>query len=62
MKLYWRARTRASRAVWMLEGAGVDPERPAVDLRQLVEARDPAFVASSPTAQVPTLEAAHGLR
>ena len=33
MKLFWCARTRASRAVWMREELGVTFEREVVDLR-----------------------------
>lgn len=56
MKLYWSPKTRASRAVWMLEEAGVDYEIESVDIR--AEQRDDreAFRLASPMGKVPALE------
>ncbi len=54
MKLWWSPGTRAVRAVWMLEEAGVDYERAAVDLSE--PRRDPEFLAASPMGKVPALE------
>ena len=54
MKLYWSPGTRALRAVWMLEEAGLDYERVAVDLSG--PERTPEFLAASPMGKVPALE------
>ena len=56
MKLYWSARTRSARVVWMLEELGIEYERVVVDLRQPVAQRDAAFLSASPMGKVPALE------
>lgn len=56
MKLFWCPKTRASRAVWMLEEAGVEYERVLIDIRDDSAPRDPAFAAASPMGKVPALE------
>jgi len=56
MKLYWSARTRSARVVWMLEEIGVEYERVVVDLRQPVMQRGPGFLAASPMGKVPAME------
>ena len=55
MKLYWAPRTRASRAVWMLEEAGVDYEIERVDLSNDDRQHAPEFLAASPMGKVPAL-------
>ncbi len=55
MKLYWAPKTRASRAVWMLEEAGVDYDIETVDIRAEERADDAAFLAASPMGKVPAL-------
>lgn len=55
IRLYWCPRTRASRAVWLLEEAGVDYERVFVDIRDPGSRSDPDFLAASPMAKVPAL-------
>lgn len=55
IKLYWCPRTRASRAVWLLEEAGVDYETVFVDIRDPESRADPDFLAASPMAKVPAL-------
>jgi glutathione S-transferase len=55
MKLYWAKQTRASRAVWMLEEAGVDYEIETVDLRAENRRDTPEFLAASPLGKVPAL-------
>ena len=55
MKLFWCPKTRASRAVWMLEEAGLAYERVLVDLRDRTAERDPDFLAASPMGKVPAL-------
>lgn len=55
MKLFWCPRTRASRALWMLEEADVDYDRVLIDIRNLDAAHDPAFALASPMGKVPAL-------
>ncbi len=54
MKLYWFPQTRSSRAVWMLEEAGVDYELVSVDITK--PERSPEHLAASPMGKVPALE------
>ena len=56
MKLYWCPKTRASRAVWMLEEAGVGYEIETVDIRAEQRDDDSAFRLASPMGKVPALE------
>ncbi|NNM20938.1 MAG: glutathione S-transferase family protein [Gammaproteobacteria bacterium] len=56
MKLFWCPQTRASRAVWLLEEAGVEYERVLIDVRKKDAKNDPAFLAASPMRKVPALE------
>ena len=56
MKLFWSPKTRASRAVWMLEEAGVDYEIEPVDIRAQERDDDSAFRRASPMGKVPALE------
>lgn len=55
MKLYWAPRTRASRALWLLEEAGVDYEIEAVDIRAEPRNDRPEFLEASPMGKVPAL-------
>lgn len=55
MKLFWHPKTRASRLVWMLEEAGLQYERVAIDIRDPTAERDPAFALASPMGKVPAL-------
>jgi glutathione S-transferase len=55
MKLYWCPRTRASRAVWLLEEAGVEYGRVFVDFRDPASNSDTEFLAVSPMGKVPAL-------
>lgn len=55
MKLYWSPKTRSSRAVWMLEEAGVDYEIEPVDIRAENREDPPEFLAASPMGKVPAL-------
>ena len=55
MKLYWSPQTRSTRAIWMLEEAGVYYERELVDIRN-PQRKDPAeFLDASPMGKVPAL-------
>ncbi len=56
MKLYWCPKTRALRALWMLEELGVPFERVRVDIRDPAAKANPAFRAVSPMGKVPALE------
>jgi len=56
MKLYWCPKTRALRALWMLEELGVAYERVYIDIRDPAKKADPAFRRVSPMGKVPALE------
>jgi len=56
MKLFWCPRTRASRAVWLLEETGLPYERVTIDVRDPEARADPSFRAASPMGKVPALE------
>ena len=56
MKLYWCPKTRAVRALWMLEELGVPYERVAIDIRDASAKALPSFRAVSPLGKVPALE------
>ena len=56
MKLYWCPKTRAIRALWMLEELGVPYERVFIDIRDANAKANPAFRAVSPMGKVPALE------
>ena len=55
MKLYWAPQTRSSRAVWMLEEAGVDYSIETVAIRDPDRADTDEFRAASPMGKVPAL-------
>lgn len=55
MKLFWCPQTRAARALWMIEEAGVPYERVKIDIRDKSKPRDPEFALSSPMGKVPAL-------
>jgi glutathione S-transferase len=55
VKLYWAPQTRSSRAVWMLEEAGVDYEIERVDIRDSGREDSADFRAASPMRKVPAL-------
>ena len=56
MKLYWCPKTRAVRAVWMLEELGEPYERELVDIRDDAAPRSEGFRKASPMGKVPALE------
>lgn len=56
MKLFWAPNTRAFRAVWLLEEAGVPYERVKIDIRDEKSKANPALRAASPMGKVPALE------
>ncbi|MEJ2399816.1 MAG: glutathione S-transferase family protein [Xanthomonadales bacterium] len=53
--LYWCPRTRASRALWMLEETGAPFRTRLVDIRNPETKQDPDFVKASPMGKVPAL-------
>ena len=55
MKLFWCPKTRAARAVWMLEESGVPYERVLVDIHDPDREDDPEFLIASPMGKVPAL-------
>ena len=55
MKLFWCPKTRAFRAVWMLEELGRDYERILIDVRDEESRADPEFRSASPMGKVPAL-------
>ena len=55
MKLFWCPRTRAVRAVWLLEEAGLDYERVLIDVRDPASREIEGFRAASPMGKVPAL-------
>ena len=55
MKLFWAPQTRAVRAIWMLEEAGVDYDLERVDIRAAERHDSEEFLAASPMAKVPAL-------
>ncbi|HEY8509250.1 MAG TPA: glutathione S-transferase family protein [Steroidobacteraceae bacterium] len=56
IKLYWCPQTRAVRALWLLEEAGVPYERVYINIRDEKAKADPAFRAASPVGKVPAIE------
>lgn len=55
MKLYWAPQTRSTRAIWMLEEAGLDYEMEKVGIRDDDREDSPEFRAASPMGKVPAL-------
>lgn len=55
MKLYWSPQTRSTRAIWMLEEAGVDYECERVDIRSPQREDSAEFLDASPMGKVPAI-------
>ena len=55
MKLFWAPQTRSSRAVWLLEEAGVEYALEKVDIRSPERKDSAEFRAASPMGKVPAL-------
>ena len=55
MKLFWSPQTRSSRAVWLLEEAGVDYDIVPVDIRAPNRKDSAEFRAASPMGKVPAI-------
>jgi len=56
MKLYWCPKTRALRALWLLEELGQPYERVRIDIRDPAAKANAEFRAASPMGKVPALE------
>ena len=55
MKIYWAPQTRSTRALWMLEEAGIDYDKELIDIRS-PDRKDPTeFLAASPMGKVPAI-------
>lgn len=55
MKLYWCPQTRSTRALWMLEEAGVAYELERVDIQKPERRNTDEFLEASPMGKVPAL-------
>lgn len=55
IQLYWCPRTRASRALWLIEELGEPFELVEVDLRDAESRSNPDFLSASPMRKVPAL-------
>ncbi len=55
MKVSWAPQTRSTRAVWMLEEAGIDYDMELVDLRCPDRKDSDEFLAASPRGKVPAI-------
>ena len=55
MKLYWSPQTRSTRALWMLEEAGIEYELERVDIQNPDRGNTPEFLEASPMGKVPAL-------
>ena len=55
IKLYWCPRSRAARALWLLEELGVDFEVVTIDVRDEAAKADLSFHMASPMGKVPAL-------
>ncbi len=55
MKLFWRPQTRAQRALWLMEEAGIDYDPVLIDIRDEAAPRDPEFAEASPMGKVPAI-------
>ena len=55
MKLFWAPQTRSTRAIWMLEEAGIDYEMELVDIRSPDRQDSVEFLSASPMGKVPAI-------
>jgi len=55
MKMFWAPQTRAQRAIWMLEEAGIDYEMERIDIAGPDRADSAEFRAASPMGKVPAI-------
>jgi len=59
MKLFWAPQTRSTRAIWMLEEAGIKYEMELVDIRSPDRNNSKEFLAASPMGKVPAIVDGH---
>lgn len=55
MRIFWAPQTRSTRALWMLEEAGVDYDMQLVDIRSPDRKDSAEFLAASPMGKVPAI-------
>lgn len=55
MKVFWAPQTRSTRAIWMLEEAGIDYDMELIDLRSPDRNDSAEFLAASPMGKVPAI-------
>jgi glutathione S-transferase len=55
MKLFWAPQTRSTRAIWMLEEAGIDYAMELIDIRRNDRKDSEEFLAASPMGKVPAI-------
>jgi len=55
MRLFWAPQTRSTRAIWMLEEAGIDYEMELVDIRSPDRENSKEFLRASPMGKVPAV-------
>ncbi len=55
MRLFWAPQTRSTRAIWMLEEAGIEYEMELVDIRSPDRKDSDEFLTASPMGKVPAI-------
>ncbi|MGB5257691.1 MAG: glutathione S-transferase family protein [Woeseiaceae bacterium] len=55
MKVFWAPQTRSTRALWMLEEAGIDYDMQLIDIRSPDRKDSEEFLAASPMGKVPAI-------
>lgn len=55
MKVFWAPQTRSTRALWMLEEAGIDYDLELIDIRSPGRNDSNEFLAASPMGKVPAI-------
>ncbi len=55
MKIFWAPQTRSTRALWMLEEAGIEYERELIDIRSPGRDDPAEFLEASPMGKVPAI-------
>lgn len=55
MRVFWAPQTRSTRAIWMLEEAGIDYDMELIDLRSPDRTDSAEFLAASPMGKVPAI-------
>lgn len=56
MRLFWAPQTRSTRAIWMLEEAGIKYEMELVDIRSPDRKNSEDFLRASPMGKVPAID------